>query len=105
HKAVGDEQTFHAACKAYVIQSCRAKQFDHSYVLKDRSRPIGQRALACCYLAGADLEHAILRVFGAVNNWGGSVSKPLLGLGATFLSFAGLYVLVCKLAPSQAFER
>ena len=95
HRVVGDDDTFHKACKIYLIQSCVSRIQDRTFTLNDPTTTPARRIRAFFGLAGADVEYGLVLLFGNMNNWGGSISKPLAFLLAVFLGFAVLYFIAC----------
>lgn len=105
HKIMGDEQNFYEACKTYILQSSKAKIFDHASAVLDSGATIRNKLKSTWNLIGSLIELSILFSFGASNNWGGSVARPLGGIALTFGIFAILYGSLYEVSPSEAIER
>ena len=105
HRIIGDDETFYKACKAYLTQACISRQQDRLFTFNNKDETDYQRLKAGIGLAGADLEFGLVWVFGNLNSWGGSISKPLSGLVGVYALFSILYAWVCGFDGGDALGK
>lgn len=98
----GDELAFYDAVRTFQLQHCRSGKSTATQTFFDVKEKKYTRALACLSIVSWTLEGIILRVFGAANGWGATVTKPVMLSVVSMLLFAGIYRLICvptKVAP------
>ena len=88
-KFVGDERAFYEACRCFLLCSAKHSLWNSRYPGKDADGR--DRRASLMGLAAASLELTLFHLFGILNKWGASVSRPLMALVAVFAIFVLIY--------------
>lgn len=103
HRHVGDDPTFHEVCRVFTLQGINARRSDLRYRLESAEGFQAVQLGTAAFVTTAELH--LTRAFGAANNWGLSLIRPLAMLGLTFLVFWLVNWLLLGEAWSRAAER
>ncbi|MFD1949494.1 pentapeptide repeat-containing protein [Sphingomonas arantia] len=98
HQTTGDERTYYHTVKLHELRrSTERLSYD---LFQIYSQSYTQKAVFLAKLLLHLVNYVILRVFGWLNGWGESVSRPYLALVTCFVFFAEVY----KHFPSKNFN-
>jgi hypothetical protein len=89
HQSAGDEHNFYETVKLHELQRATAR------IAKDIFDIIFEKTklkiIAAFKIFLHLIDYLVLRAFGLINNWGESVSRPLICLALCFFSFSFIY--------------
>lgn len=103
HEATGDDTTFYETARVHDLQQSYSVIARHVFNLAF-SEDYG-RVKAIIGLMLGLLENALLRFFGRLNAWGGSVLRPLVGLVGLQLLFSAIYWFCAQISWHAAFQK
>lgn len=103
-KTVGDDIAFHGACKTYVLQTAHSRRRDLELKYKQSSNDTDSIYIYL-QIIFSNVEYWVVSVFGRLNNWGASVTRPLIGIIVLIILFGLLYFFLFDLTLKKSFAK
>lgn len=96
----GDEAAFYDAVKTFQLQQVKARQRRAWYEARHANSQLDQIAAELRHAVWAS-ESVLLKIIGKLNDWGASITRPIIATAILTLVFAAVYHWICNVTVAN----